>query len=425
MDKLMDNHWFLRGIALLLALMLYMVINLDKQPQGNTALPIGDAVETIQDVKVEAYYDQDKYVVTGLPQNVDITLEGSNTSIIQTKMKEQFEIFTNLHGYEAGTYEVGLQYNGIPDSLKVKLQPSRVRVTIEPKKTKAFPIEVGYLNKNQIKEGYTAEKATVKPSFIEIAGTETQLEQVGAVRAYIDLKGVNETFTKEAKVVIYDKSGNTLNLQANPSVVNVTVPVAIPEKTFPIKITQKGDLQKGLTLKNITMEPTEIKVYGPKEVLDSIGALEDVVVDLSEITDTVTFDAAVAVPKGAVRIAPAKVKVTVQVEAEAEVGAEVEAEAEIDKQEQRTLDDISITVEGLEDKYELNFLDPSNGKLSADVIGEAESIEKLDSSDVQVSVNVENLEPGTHDVAVQISGPDNITFELKQKNAKVEIVDKS
>jgi YbbR domain-containing protein len=44
---------------------------------------------------------------------------------------------------------------------------------------------------------------------------------------------------------------------------------------------------------------------------------------------------------------------------------------------------------------------------------------------VQVSVNVENLEPGTHDVAVQISGPDNITFELKQKNAKVEIVDKS
>ncbi|GAA3317616.1 hypothetical protein GCM10020331_017070 [Ectobacillus funiculus] len=147
MDKLMDNHWFLRGIALLLALMLYMVANLDKQPQGTSALPLGDAVETIQDVKVEAYYDQDKYVVTGLPQSVDITLEGSNTSILQTKMKEQFEVFTNLHGYESGTYEVALQYNGIPDSLKVKLQPAKVRVTIEPKKTKAFPVEVGYLNK--------------------------------------------------------------------------------------------------------------------------------------------------------------------------------------------------------------------------------------------------------------------------------------
>lgn len=419
MDKLMDNHWFLRGIALLLALMLYMVINLDKQPQGTTALPIGDAVETIQDVKVEAYYDQDKYVVTGLPQNVDITLEGSNTSILQTKMKEQFEVFTNLHGYESGTYEVGLQYNGIPDSLEVKLQPAKVRVTIEPKKTKAFPVEVGYLNKNQMEEGYKAEKATAKPSFIEIAGTETQLEQVGAVRAYIDLKGVNETFTKEAKVVIYDKSGNTLNLQANPSVVNVTVPVATPEKTFSIKVTQKGELQKGLTLKNITMEPTEIKVYGPKEVLDSIEALEDVVVDLSEITDTVTFDADLAVPEGAVRIAPAKVKITVQVETEAEV------EAEADKQEQRTLDDIPIQIAGLEDAYELNFLDPSTGKISAGIIGESESIEKLDPSDVQASVNVEDLEPGTHDVAVQISGPNDITFDLKQKNAKVEIVDKS
>lgn len=413
MDKLMDNHWFLRGIALLLALMLYMVINLDKQPKGTTTLPIGDAVETIQDVKVEAYYDQDKYVVTGLPQNVDITLEGSNTSILQTKMKKQFEVFTNLHGYESGTYEVGLQYNGISDSLKVKLQPAKVRVTIEPKKTKAFPVEVGYLNKNQMKTGYIAEKAAAKPSFIEIAGTETQLEQVGAVRAYIDLKGVNETFTKEAKVVIYDKSGNTLNLQANPSVVNVTVPVATPEKTFPIKVTQKGELQKGLTLKNITMEPTEIKVYGPKEVLDSIEALEDIVVDLSEITDTVTFEADVAVPKGAIRIAPAKVKITVQVDKQEQ------------EQKQRTLDDIPIKITGLEEAYELNFLDPSTGKMSVDIMGESESIEKLDPSEVQISVNIEKLEPGTHDVAVQISGPNNITFELKQKSAKVEVVDKS
>jgi YbbR domain-containing protein len=192
------------------------------------------------------------------------------------------------------------------------------------------------------------------------------------------------------------------------------VPVATPEKTLPIKITQKGELQKGLTLKNITIDPTEIKVYGPKEVLDSLEALEDVVVDLSQITDTVTFDAAVAVPKGAISIAPAKVKVTVNVQADKP------------EPEQRTLDDIPIKVTGLdEDAYELNFLDPSNGKVSVDAIGESESIEKLDPSDVQVSVNVENLEPGTHDVAVQISGPDNITFELKQKNAKVEIVDKS
>ncbi|GAA3317614.1 hypothetical protein GCM10020331_017060 [Ectobacillus funiculus] len=206
----------------------------------------------------------------------------------------------------------------------------------------------------------------MKPSFIEIAGTEAQLEQVGAVRAYIDLKGVNETFTKEAKIVIYDKSGNTLNLQANPSVVNVTVPVATPEKNTSNQDNTEGrTAKKGLTLKNITMDPTEIKVYGPKEVLDSLEALEDVVVDLSQITDTVTFDAAVAVPKGAISIAPAKVKVTVNVQADKP------------EPEQRTLDDIPIKVTGLdEDAYELNFLDPSNGKVSVDAIGESESIEK-------------------------------------------------
>lgn len=39
-------------------------------------------------------------------------------------------------------------------------------------------------------------------------------------------------------------------------------------------------------------------------------------------------------------------------------------------------------------------------------------------------INLQNVSPGTKDVAIQVSGPSNISIEPKQKSAKVTIVKK-
>ncbi|MDC2867099.1 MULTISPECIES: CdaR family protein [unclassified Bacillus (in: firmicutes)] len=411
MDKLMDNHWFLRGIALLLAIMLYMSTNIDKNVSDNfnpSPFPVGDTTETISGVPVSAYYDEDKYIVSGIPEKVSVTLEGQNNVVAAAKVKRQFEVFVNLRGYTPGTYEVPLKYSGVPNNLHLKVQPAKIQVTIKKKEVKSFPVEVKYLNENQVQKGTVIDKPIVKPGTVEVAGTTEQLSQIALVRAYVDLKGINKTVTKEAQIVLYDKDGNQLDLKTDSSTVNVTVPVSSPEKTVSLDVTKKGSLQEGITVTSIKVEPSEIEIYGSKDVLDNITSLEGIEVDLSKITESTTFDASVSLPKGVTKADPSQVKVTVEVR----------------KQQRKTITDIPLQVNGLSDLLTMKFSDPQNGKISVDVSGDASIIEKISADQIKASINVGNMSAGTHDVPIQISGPNNVTLELKQKNAKVELAKK-
>ncbi|WP_369901468.1 YbbR-like domain-containing protein [Bacillus manliponensis] len=417
MDKLMDNHWFLKGISLLLALMLYMSTGLEKNAAGDfkdSLFPVGDTTETISDFSLAAYYDKEKYIVSGIPSTVDITLQGTNTDLAQVKAKKQFEVFVNLRGYSTGTHTVPVQYSGIPNDLKVKIKPEKIQVTIQKKAAKSFPVEVKYLNENQAGAGVTFEKPVVKPNTVEVIGTEEELAQIALVRAYVDLKGVNKSVTREAEVVLYDKNGKRLELKTNPAKINITVPVsaASAEKTVPIKVVQKGSLQEGLTVTNIKVEPAEVKITGPQEVLNAIEFLEGVEVDLSKITESTTFDASVLLPKDVRNVTPSKVKVTVNVQKQAE------------KQTSKTFDDIALQVNGLSEKLNIKLLSPETGKISVDIIGEASIIEKVTAEQIKVSISLQNLSAGTHNVKIEASGPEGVTIKLKQENAKVELVEK-
>lgn len=413
MDKWMDNTWFLKGISLLLAFMLFMATGLDKQSTSSnilsTGLPFGDTTETIQNVDVTAQYDQDKYVITGLPKTVSVTLEGQSGLITAAKISKQYQVEANLKGYEPGTYDVDLEYHNISENLKVKIVPAKVRVTIADKVKKQFPVEVGFLNSDQVKGNFDADQVSVKPNTIEIAGTQEQLNQVSLVKVYVDLNGLNQTVTKEAKIGVYDKNGNQMDVQTNPSVVNVTVPISSPEKQVPIQISRRGTLAQGITITSITTDPQVVTLYGPQNVLDTIDSINGVVVDLDKISSNTTYDADVVLPPGVLKASPSKVKVSIQIQ----------------KQETKSFSDVSLQVLGLATTYNMNFIDPASGKVGVDVVGDPSIVDKLSSSQIQASLSLQNLVPGTYDVPVQINNPTNVTLVLKQKSAKVEIVKKS
>lgn len=431
MDKLMDNRWFLKGISLLLALMLYMSTGLETNSSGDfneSLFPVGDTTETISDVDLSVYYDQEKYIVSGIPETVDVTLEGPNNVVAPTKVKQEFEVFVNLRGYPPGTYTVPVQYSGIPSNLKVKMKPEKIQVTIQKKAVKSFPVEVKYLNENQAGEGVTFEKPVVKPNAVEVIGTEEELAQIALVRAYVDLKGVNKTTTQQAEIVLYDKDGNRLDLKTNPSKINVTVPIATAsaEKTVPLKVVPKGNLQEGLALTNITVEPAEVKITGSKEVLDTIDSLEGVEVDLSKITGSTTFDASVLLPEGVKSASPSKVKVTVNVQKQEskQNQNQNQNQNQKQKQKQKTLDNIGLQVNGLSDNLNLKFVNPETGKISVDVTGEESIVDKVTAEQLKASISLQNLSAGTYNVPIAVSGPDGVSLKPKQETVKVELVEK-
>lgn len=414
----MENHWFIKGISLLLALMLYMSTNLtDSNTTRDTnpsLFPPGDVTETVSNVAVSVNYDEDKYIVSGIPKYVKVKLEGPKNMVTAAQSTREFGVSVDLRGYSTGTYNVPLKYTGMENNLKATVQPNKVKVTIQKKAKKSVPVEVKYSNKSEMQGGSLVDKPTIKPSTVEVVGTEEEVARVASARAYIDLKGITKTVTKEAEIVLYDKEGRRLDLPMTPSRVSVTIPVSNPtatnniEKTVPLSFVKKGSLPEGIVITNLSVEPKEVTISGPKDVLDNINSLEGVEVDLSKITESTTFDASVLLPKDVTKVSPEQVKVTVEVQQQ-------------QKTKHKTIDGVSLQGTGLKEGFTWQLLSPQNGKISVDVSGEASIVDKITAAQIKASINLQNVSPGTHDIPIQVSGPSNVLIEANPKTAKVTI----
>ena len=85
----MENHWFLKGISLLLACMLFMSATLTEKNTTSGILPFAnDAKETLTNYDINLKYDEEKYIVSGIPaEGVKVKLEGQKQQLLQQKQK--------------------------------------------------------------------------------------------------------------------------------------------------------------------------------------------------------------------------------------------------------------------------------------------------------------------------------------------------
>lgn len=80
-NKLIENKWFIRVIALVLALLLFENVNEENKSVVN--VPQDQESEVIEAVPVTSYYDADNLVVTGVPETVKLTLSGPRSNLQQ------------------------------------------------------------------------------------------------------------------------------------------------------------------------------------------------------------------------------------------------------------------------------------------------------------------------------------------------------
>jgi YbbR domain-containing protein len=411
MDKLMNNDWFMRIFSLLLALMLYMSVNIEKEtkPGSLTRNSVGTTnVETVTDVPVVVYYDRENLVVSGIPKFVNVTLEGPASILKPTKLQRDFEIYADLTDLELGSHTVPLKYKNISDKLKVKIEPSMINVVIDEKVSKDFPVEVDFIHKNKIADGYSVEHPIVKPNLVTVTGAKELVEKVALVKARVDLEGAKETLEQESRVTVYDVEGKVLDLEVEPSVVEVTVPVKSPSKSVPFKINRTGKLKKGLSIVKIETVPNEVTIFGAKEQIDKIEFIDGITINLDEITKDTTLDVEVPLPKGIKAIDPQKIKVYIEVQEE----------------QKRNFSQLPVSILGLGDEYLLQFLNPETGKLDIAAYGASSILNSIKADDIDLYVNVSELGIGEHEVAVEVNGPQNITWDLPQDKVKIKITKK-
>ncbi|MGM0877321.1 MAG: CdaR family protein [Bacillota bacterium] len=410
MDKLMNNHWVMRVIALFLALMLYASVNIEsgspvKQPSTPlTPSPTKDKA-SVTDVPVVTYFDQENLVVTGVPESVNVTLEGTTSALTKARQLKDFEIYADLTNLSIGTHRVNLAYKNLSEDLKARINPSIITVSIEEKVTKDFSVEVDFLNEDKLEEGYTPDQPIVNPNGIRVTASKEVIDQISSVKAVVNLENAKETINKESRITIYDRDGNILPVEVEPSVVDVTVPIISPSKELPFKIVREGELGKGLSISSIEPKPNEITVYGPLDVLEKLEFIDGVKIDLSKIKEDTVLEVDVPIPDGVNKVNPEK----------------LEIEVDVDEQEEKSFTNKSVKAVGLSEGKVLEVIDPESGTLDVKIYGAPNVMKNIKSSDIELYINLSDLSDGEHEVNVEVNGPQNITWSLQQEKVKVKI----
>lgn len=428
MDKLLETPWFLKVVALVLAALLYISTNFDFGSDSNSLnTPAQKGSEVIESVPVEVYYDRDNLVVTGIPETVSVTLEGPRNLLVIAKNSREFKLYIDLSDpeIELGKRNVKIQVRDLNDRLTATVNPETVEVMIQEKITKEFTVTPEF-DRSLLEDGYIAEGPTVNPTTVKITGAKSMIDSIVYVKAIINLEeGVRDSVTLKAQVQAFDKDYNKLDVEFDPGIVEVKVPIVSPSKTMSIVPVESGEPISGVSIENIEVEPGEIILYGKQDVLDAIENFQ-LPVDISNIQESTTLTLPIDLPDGVTSSSVDEVKVKVNVTLsdtnEEETPPEDTENEDVDVS--KVFSDLRIQYLGLEDIYELTFMAPSQGLMNVSVTGKQSLINNLQPTDIQVSIDVTNMGEGEHSAPIRITIPDNMKAQSSVSIAKITIVKK-
>jgi YbbR domain-containing protein len=404
MDKLMDNPWFIKIMAILLAVLLYSVVPNSSSKTNEINVPGENTTETLVDIPVKAYYDTENLVVSGIPDSVDVTIEGPMPHVQSAKALKNFEVFVDITNAKIGNQKVTIEVSGLSEKLKATIKPSSITVAVQEKVTTEFTVEAEFDN-DLIKEGYSAGQPIVKPNKVKITGAKDVVDQITYVKAALEGGDIlDSTVTKEAQVQVLDKELNKLNVVVEPEIVEVTIPIKSNTKTVPINIIEKGTPQEGLTIESMELDVKEAIISGDEDVLKDTENVR-VEVDVSKISENTTLTLPVIISNGITKVTPETVKVTVVVKSDVE----------------KTVSDVPIKIRNLPEQYEAVINDPANRVVNILVFGTGTAVTELGPNNFDIFIDLNGLTEGEHNVNIQVNGPPNVNWEPDKSSAKITI----
>lgn len=427
MDKLIDNPWILRITALILAILLFFTVKPEDQDDTNTISGIKE--ETLE-MPLTVRYDNSNFVVTGEPESVIVKIKGPMGIVVSAKQSKSFETYIDLKNKTIGTHNVKVKASGLSDKLDYTIEPKTITVNIEERVSKQVKVEP-QITQQQLATGHYVVASAADPQTVTVTGAADDVNQIAYVKAIVPGSNIDKNLDRNVRVKAFDAAWNALDVSFTPKMVHVTVDVGEYHKTVPIVVKQKGTPADGVNITSMKPEKATITLYGPKQQVEVIDAL-DVTVDVSGVTAATTKAVDVVLPAGVTYASDAKLNVAINTseteptdaqQADEEETVEEEQQAQLD---QKTLKNVPINVLNFDpDAYTINFVTPNPGVVTLTIEGDKTAIEKLSAEDFNVSVEVEDISEGTQTMPIHIETPEGIKVKSSETSAKVKFTKKS
>lgn len=360
---------------------------------------------------VVAEYNEEAYVVEGIPESADIVLMGRKSDLYLAEQLGDHKLSLDLTGLSAGTHKVSIKYNNPIKSLDYKVDPSRATIVIYPKVSASRTVTTDILNKDKLGSTLVISSIKLDRDEVIIKSYKEKLEKVASVKALVDVNALNAnsagTYTLEnVKLIAYDEKGTEIkDIEIVPGTITATVEISSPSKTVPVKVVPVGDVASGSAISSITSNVNNITLYGEEDVLKEISEIE-VEIDVNGLSKDKTFQETIVKPTGVRSMSDTAITIKVKMEGETS----------------KEFKDIPIVFEHLDtNKYKPLAKNASDTKVDVVVKGVKSVLDKLDSKDIKAYVDLSDLEPGTYEVPVMVTGND-LKLSYSSRTTKIEVI---
>jgi len=371
------------------------------------------SAEVLYNQKVNAIYNEEAYVIEGIPSTVDITMVGRKSDLYLAKQLPIDSVDLDLKDLKTGTHKVTLKYKGSIETISYKIDPSVATVVIYPKMSEVRTVSIDILNQDKLNSKLSISSVKIDRQEVIIKGPQYRLDKVATVKALVDINNLvnpeeGTMNLSDVKLIAYDEKGTVIDVEIVPSTVTATVTIASPSKTVPVKIIPKGTLSFGKAISEITSSVSSVIIYGEETSLDKIKSI-DVEIDVNELASSKKYTISLKKPSGVRYISDTSATVNVS------VGEESTKE----------LQGIQIEYENLGSNYSINAASNADQYATVIVKGVSSVINAITAENVTAYVDLNGYGIGTHEIEIIVTGTDvKATYAPKVKTISLVISQK-
>lgn len=414
LDKILNQPHFLIYLSLALAVIMFLLID------SKVISLVETEAEVITNVPVVVKYNEEAYVIEGVPDTVDITITGRKSDIYLAKQLGEYEVILDLSDYSASDtpYKVYFTYSKSIDSLGYKLDPSYVQVTIKNKESSVKTLTSDLMNIDELNNKLSVKSVTLNKSEVVVKGSSDALANIATVKALIDLGKGNfkEAGTYDidnVELVAYNASGEKLNnVEIVPSTTSATIVLDSYSKNVPLSIETTGELSPGKAIASILINNNanySLTIYGEKSDIEKIESVPVTInVDGLGNSDTKNYTVKINKPAGVRDMSAESVNII----------------ATFGEEKQKTVDiTTSIKPENKGDGLSVNI--DKDVVVNVQVKGVQSVIDSITASSIQAYVDLTNLGVGEHEVEVKINNNNPLLNYVVLNKVKISIVKES
>lgn len=407
-EKFINKKQTLIVLSLIFAFIMFFIVD------QNSDTLLNKNAEILYNQPVKAEYNEEAYVIEGLPTTVDVTLIGRTSALYLAKQHTSgLSISVDLRGLTPGSHKVKLNYNKSQalKTIDYKLDPSTANIIVYEKVSETRELDYDVLHKDNLDNTLILQSVDLSRNDVIIKGASYKLKQVATVKALVDIDNISNpkvgTFTlKEIPLIAYDSSGKPVDVEIVPLSIDANIKITSPSKEVPLQVIPKGDLAFGKSIKEFTTSISKVTIYGDESVINSIDSIP-VEIDVTNLSNNKTYNVNIIKPSGVRAISNKTVNVKVV----------------LDDVINKEFEGVTITPINLDTtKYKAYTIGKENSEVTVVVKGSSDVVNKLDQNAIKVTVDLNGYTPGEYEVEVKASGDDlKLSYESKTKKVKIII----